>query len=141
MRIRTQQRAALALVAAALLPAAAREVVAGEIKGTFIGEGIYATAEGCKKLAALAAGADRNIETVPETLTIDGFEGWEGGCTFASFTEVEKGKKWKARLHCVDGPDEGPESDIFERLPDGKIKMTVMDNDTIFERCDAEKGK
>lgn len=129
----------LAFVALFVLPAAA--AAADGIKGTFIGDGTYATAEGCRKLAALAAGGDRNIETVPETLTADGFFGWEGGCTFASITEIEKGRKWKTRLHCVDGPNEGPESDIFERLPDGKIKVTVMGNDTILERCDAEKEK
>lgn len=111
------------------------------VKGSFIGEGTYATADGCKKLTALTAGGDRNVGTVPETLTVDGFEGWEGGCTFTSFTEIEKDKKWKALMHCAEGPDEGPESDIFERMPDGKIKVTVMDNATIFERCDAEKGK
>ena len=111
------------------------------IKGTFIGPGTYATAEGCKKLAAIAAGADQNVETTPEKLTEDGFEGWEGSCTFKSFTEVEKGKKWKALLHCADGPEEGPESDIFERLPDGSLRVTVMDNATIFQRCDADAGK
>ena len=78
---------------------------------------------------------------MPETLTEDGFMGWEGSCTFTSFTEIEKDKKWKALMHCVEGPDEGPESDIFERLPDGKLKVTVMGDATIFERCDAEKGK
>ncbi|MBK9079456.1 MAG: hypothetical protein WBP38_03325 [Hyphomicrobium sp.] len=110
------------------------------VKGTFVGAGTYATDEGCKKLAALAAGGDKNVGTVPETLTEDGFEGWEGSCTFTSFTEIEKGKKWKVLMHCTDGPDEGPESDIFERLPDGKLKVTVMDNATIFQRCDTDKG-
>lgn len=132
---------AAAFAALTLFAVTASAVAEEEVKGTFIGEGTYATAEGCEKLQALAAGGDRNIETVPETLTMNGFEGWEGGCTFASFTEIEKDKKWQARLHCFDGPDEGPESDIFERLPDGKIKLTVMGNDTILQRCDAEKEK
>lgn len=112
-----------------------------EVSATFIGPGTYATEGGCTKLAAIAAGGDRNAGTVPETLTQDGFMGWEGSCTFTSFTEIEKDKKWKALMHCTEGPEEGPESDIFERLPDGKLKVTVMDNATIFERCDAEKGK
>ena len=129
------------ILAAALAPALAEPTV---VRATFIGEGTYATADGCKKLAAIAAGGDRNVETVPETLTENGFEGWEGACTFTSFTEIEKDRKWKALMHCFDGAEEGPESDIFERLPDGKIKVTVMGNDTILERCDAanaEKGK
>ncbi len=77
---------------------------------------------------------------MPETLTQDGFEGWEGSCTFRSITEVEKGKTWKAAMDCQEGAAEGPESDLFERLPDGSLKVTVMGNDTIFVRCDAEKG-
>jgi hypothetical protein len=111
------------------------------VQATFMGKGTYSTAEGCKKLAALLAGGDRNISTVPETLTANGFEGWEGSCTFTSFTEIQKGKRWKALMHCVDGPEEGPESDIFERLPDGKMKVTIMGGATVFERCDGEKGK
>ncbi len=126
---------AVAVLAAAALPAHA------EVKGLFIGPGTYATAEGCQKLKAIAIGGDRNVGTVPETLTEDGFMGWEGSCTFTSFTEVEKDKKWKALMHCAEGPDEGPESDIFERMPDGKLKVTVMNDATIFERCDAEKEK
>lgn len=114
---------------------------AAAVKGTFVGPGTYATTEGCEKLAALAAGGDRNVDSVPWTLTEDGFLGWEGSCTFTSFTEIEKDKKWKALLHCSDGPEEGPESDIFERLPDGSLKMTIMDNPTILLRCDADKGK
>ncbi len=112
-----------------------------QMKGNFIGPGTYATAEGCKKVAALAAGAERNVGTVPETLTQDGFEGWEGSCTFRSITEVEKGKTWKAAMDCQEGAGEGPESDLFERLPDGSLKVTVMGNETIFVRCDADKGK
>lgn len=130
-----------ALAATAWMTASAARADQAAIKGTFVGPGTYATAEGCKKLAVIAAGGDENVGTVPEKLTEDGFEGWEGSCTFTSFTEIEAGKKWKALMHCADGPEEGPESDIFERLPDGSLKVTVMDNATIFQRCDADKGK
>ncbi|MGE0052912.1 MAG: hypothetical protein AB7S74_01770 [Hyphomicrobium sp.] len=116
-------------------------VALAEVKGNFIGPGTYATADGCKKVAALAQGKERNVETVPETLTKDGFQGWEGSCTFRSITEVEKGAKWKAAMDCQEGAEEGPESDLFERLDDGSLKVTVMGNHTIFVRCDAEKGK
>jgi hypothetical protein len=112
-----------------------------EVKGTFIGPGTYATAEGCVKLKAIAAGTARNVSTVPETLTMDGFLGWEGACSFRSITETVKGKTWKASMDCYEGADEGPESDIFERLPDGSIKVTVMGKETTFVRCDGEKGK
>ncbi|MEQ1718075.1 MAG: hypothetical protein ABL907_19210 [Hyphomicrobium sp.] len=112
-----------------------------EMMGDFVGPGTYATAEGCKKLAAIAAGTPRNVATVPETLTIEGFAGWEGGCTFHSITEVVKGKKWTANLKCFEGADESQESDVFERMPDGAIKVTIMGSDTTFVRCDGEKGK
>lgn len=123
------------VLAGLTLPAAA------DVVGTFVGPGTYATAEGCKKLEAIAAGGFKNVETVPATLTMQGFLGWEGSCSFRSITEVEQGKKWKAAMDCHEGASEGPESDVFERLADGKLKVTIMDNATIFERCDADKGK
>jgi hypothetical protein len=112
-----------------------------EVKGSFIGPGTYATEEGCKKLAAIEAGGDKNVGTTPETLTEDGFSSWEGSCTFESITETDKGKRWKAKMQCAEEATEGPESDIFERLPDGKLKVTVMDNATLLQRCDTDKGK
>ena len=112
-----------------------------EVKGTFVGPGTYATAEGCKKLAAIEAGGDKNVGTTPETLTVDGFSSWEGACTFESFTETEQGKVWKAKMQCAEEATEGPESDIFERLADGKLRVTVMDAATLLQRCDTDKGK
>jgi hypothetical protein len=124
-----------------ILALALAQPASAEVKGAFIGPGTYATDEGCKKLAVLAAGGDRNVGTVPETLTEDGFMSWEGGCTFTSFTEKEKGRIWTANLKCFEGADESKESDVFERLDDGKIKMTVMGNAIVLQRCDADKGK
>lgn len=115
--------------------------VAAEVRGTFVGPGTYATVEGCEKLRAIAAGTARNVTTVPETLTAEGFLGWEGACTFHSITEVEKGKKWTANLKCFEGADESKESDVFERLPDGRIKVTIMGNATIFELCNPKEAK
>ena len=111
------------------------------VKGTFIGPGIYATQDGCEKLKALAAGGDKNVGTVPETLTEDGFSSWEGTCTFKSFTEKEKGRMWSAAMDCAEGATEGPESDVFERILDGSIKVTVMNSATTLVRCDTDKGK
>lgn len=111
------------------------------VKGTFVGPGTYATEEGCKKLAAIESGGDKNAGTAPETLTEDGFETWEGACTFTSFTEKDKGRSWTARMACAEEALEGTESDLFERLDDGKIRVTVMEKATLLQRCDAEKGK
>lgn len=110
------------------------------VKGTFIGQGTYATAEGCKKLAAIAAGGDENVGTVPETLTEDGFDSWEGSCAFVSVSEVEAGKTWKAQMQCVEGAEEVEETDLFERLSDGTLKVTQDDHVTVLQRCDAAKG-
>ena len=112
-----------------------------EVKGTFVGPGTYATADGCEKLAKIAAGGNKNVGTVPETLTVDGFIGWEGACTFRSITEKQAGKVWTAKMDCFEGATEGPESDIFERLPDGTLKVTIMDSSTIMQRCEPDKGK
>jgi hypothetical protein len=111
------------------------------VKGTFIGPGIYATTEGCQKLAELEAGGEKNVGTTPETLTEDGFSTWEGACTFVSFTEKDKGRSWTARMACAEESLEGTESDLFEKMDDGKIKVTVMESSTVLQRCDAEKGK
>lgn len=112
-----------------------------DVRGTFIGPGTYATAEGCRKLAEMAAGTFKGQGALPPTLTSEGFIGLEGTCSFRSFTEVEPGRKWKAALDCHEGAPEGPESDIFERLADGSIKVTIMGNDQIFVRCDVMEGK
>ncbi len=131
---------ALALAVPALSAFSGVPAFAG-VKGTFIGAGSYATKEGCEKLKAIDAGGDRNVETAPDVLTEDGFMGWEGACTFKSITEKEPGKMWSAAMDCAEGASEGPETDIFEKMLDGSIKVTVMGNATTLVRCDAEKGK
>jgi hypothetical protein len=129
------------IMAAALLLAGFTGAAQAEKKGTFIGPGTYATAEGCQKLAKIEAGGDKNAGTVPETLDEDGFHSWEGSCSFHSFTETVKGKKWKANLKCFEEADESQESDIFERLDDGRIQVTVMGNSTVFEHCKTKEAK
>jgi hypothetical protein len=130
-------RARFAMLVLAGLPAAA----AADVPGTFVGPGTYATAEGCKALREVAAGTFKGDGALPPTLTTQGFIGLEGTCSFRSVTEVEKGNKWKASLDCHEGAPAGPESDVFERLSDGSIKVTIMGNDTIFVRCDEQQGK
>lgn len=113
--------------------------VAGE-RASFI-TGTFVIADGCAKLAKIAAGGDRNVETVPETLDADGFHGWEGGCTFKSIVEKEAGRIWEAQLMCTDAAEEWEETDTLT-LDDtaGKITVVVDDKQTEFTRCDAAKG-
>lgn len=114
---------------------------ASDVPGTFVGPGTYATAEGCKALREVAAGTFKGGGALPPTLTTQGFIGLEGTCSFRSISEVEKDKKWKASMYCHEGAPAGPESDLFERLDDKSIKVTIMGNDTIFVRCDGNEGK
>jgi len=127
----------------ALLLASASVAGAQEPSGTFIGSGIFATGEGCTKLKALEAGKERSGETVPETLTVEGFQTWEGGCTFASVKETEKGKSWTARMICGEELEASSEIDIFTRNADGSWDVRVGGDakPTHYVRCDAAAGK
>jgi hypothetical protein len=129
------------LIASALTLAVMAGAAQAEVKGTFIGEGTYTTKEGCEKLKKIAAGGDKNVETTPETLTQDGFETWEGSCTFRSVTEKDKDKRWTAVMDCAEGDTKDAENDTFEKMLDGAIKVTVEGKSTTFYRCDAEQGK
>ena len=106
-----------------------------ETKATFI-TGTWATKDGCQKLVDIAAGGNRNVETVPEVLTADGFDGWEGSCTFKEIKEMSPGKVYDATLACGEGPEEWEENDTFV-LTGGTITVTVDDEATVFVRCDA----
>ncbi len=131
------------LLAATLIAATASPLAAKPVKGVFIGPGAYAMKNGgCEKLKKIAEGGPKNVETTPETLTVNGFDNWETGCGFTSIKEVEKGRKWVARMSCNDeAGDETPETDTFEKQPDGSFKVTNEDKTTIWVRCDAGKGK
>lgn len=128
-------------LAAALFVSLTTVPARAEVKGTFVGPGIYATDEGCVKQALIESGGEQNVGTVPETLTEDGFSSWESSCTFTKITEKTKGRVWSAEMACASEAEEDTETDLFERLADGKIKVTVQGKVTLFERCDADKGK
>lgn len=129
---------------AALVPATTlfcTAAYAAEVKATFI-TGTWATEEGCEKVAKLAAGSVRSVTTVPETLTQDGYETWEGGCTFSEIKEPEPGRKWSVKTACVDGAEEWSDEETMELDASGKkLTVTVEDKTTVFVRCDSEKGK
>jgi hypothetical protein len=109
-------------------------------KATFIA-GTWATEEGCGKLAKIAAGTPRSVETVPETLTQDGYATWEGGCTFTDIQETAPGRKWSIKTACAEGADEWTGDETLEFDAAGKrLTVTVEDKTTVFVRCEAEKG-
>ncbi|MDX2307269.1 MAG: hypothetical protein NW216_03420 [Hyphomicrobium sp.] len=131
--------AALALVAAVHPSATRAAETADFISGTYVIEGR------CPALAALQAGGDRNVSTVPETLTRDGFQSWEGGCTFDDVNEISPGRLWRARMDCHEGPEEWEETDTFSFDPEqGTITVVVDDRAvegerTTYVRCDSGK--
>ena len=115
------------------------------LKASFI-SGTYVMEGRCEKLKALEAGGPKNVATVPEMLTAEGFRSWEGSCDFLSIAEIEPGKKWRAEMDCVDGGEEWKETDTFTLDPaTGAITVVVEDETagdetSVFIRCDGGKG-
>lgn len=137
---RSRKRLGLACVlmsAPVLFSAGAR---AGDVKAPFI-TGIWATEEGCGKLAKIDGGTPRSVETVPETLTADGYTTWEGGCTFSEIKEAAPGRKWSVKTSCVEGAEEWSGDETLELDATGKrLTVTVEDKTTVFVPCDSKKG-
>lgn len=132
-------RTAPAMLAVILVAAPAM----AQQKADFLGAQTYATAEGCEKLKALAAGGDRNISTVPETLTAQGFEGWEHSCTVKSVQEVKTGTAWKVVTGCSEGESQWDDTQVFERTGETSFKVTGDGEEqaTDFAVCDAAVPK
>lgn len=127
-----------AFLAVGFLPTA---VLAKE-QATFI-EGTFATEAGCAKLEALGKGTPRNVETVPDVLTKDGFQGWEGSCEFTRIDIHEPGKVWIGLMYCVEGATMAPQTYAFIKGGDGSLEVaaTGEDEPQVYRRCDADKGK
>jgi hypothetical protein len=128
-------RAVIAGLTAGML---AQPVLAQQ-SAAFLGSATYATAEGCDKLKALAAGGDRNISTVPETLTASGYEGWEHSCRVTAVTETEPGKVWKVVTECSEGESAWADTQVFEKASDTSFKVMAEGEEepTVFAVCDA----
>src|SRR5690242_9159019 len=138
---RTMPAAAFAalLIVLASLGGSSPAIAADKVKANFI-KGVWATADGCKMHAAIEAGGPKNVETTPELLTEDGYQGWEGGCSFASVKENGSGK-WTVETACTEGAEEWQDTEAWELDgAAGRLKVTVNDQMTEFVRCDAGKG-
>lgn len=111
-------------------------------EASFLGSNVYATPAGCAKLAKLAAGAPRNLNSVPETLTAKGYETWEGGCTIDKITTTAAGKSWRVAVSCSEGADEGIKStETWTRAADGSILVNAQGKKTRFVVCTAHTSK
>lgn len=106
-------------------------------------EGTFASEEGCKKLAAIEAGTPRNVETVPEVLTADGFKGWEGACEFTKVFEHEPGRMWLGFMVCSQGAIITPQSVVISKGEGGSLEVAADDDKEpeTYHRCDAGKEK
>ncbi len=130
IRLSNMSASALAAAVFAVAPASAD----GQ-RATFI-DGVYAMEGRCEKVAALAAGGPKNVETVPETLSSEGFRSWEGGCDFISITEKEKGRVYEAQMSCVEGPEEWTQTDTFTiDAATGAITVAVDGDEHRFVKC------
>jgi hypothetical protein len=139
--IRTPAAALAAVLAftCVLSGGASLALAADKVKANFI-KGVWATADGCKMHAAIEAGGPKNVETTPEVLTEDGYQGWEGSCSFVSVKENGSGK-WTVETACAEGAEEWQDTEAWELDgAAGRLKVTVNDQMTEFVRCDAGKG-
>lgn len=127
------------LFAVSIVPAG---VLAGQ-QAAFLGQGTFATESGCAQLKALSEGGDRNISTVPETLSQNGFEGWEHSCSFQSIQETEKAEQWQADVTCIEGENQWNEKLTFEKTGDQTFKVTSDGQDEAmhYAVCDAPASK
>ncbi len=120
--------------------ASTRSASGAEVKAAFI-TGTWATEEGCQKLAKIASGTPKSVETMPETLTQDGYATWEGGCTFSEIKETVPGRTWSVKTACVDGAEEWSDDETIVLDETGKrLTVTVEDKTTVFVRCESGKG-
>jgi hypothetical protein len=114
---------------------AENDVRADFISGVFAKEGL------CKKVEAIEAGGPKNIDTVTETLTPDGFRSWEGNCDFVTITEKEKGRSYEAKMQCIEGPEEWTETNTFDLDPSGSaITVWIEGEKHQYVKCGSGKG-
>ena len=131
--------AAFAIAAVFLVAPAACALAADAAKAPSFLTGTWATAEGCKKQAAIDAGGPTGVETTPEVLTSEGYKGWEGACSFTSVKENGAGK-WTVGTDCHEAAEEWQDDEAWEfDSATGRLKVTVDDQVTEFMRCDAGK--
>jgi hypothetical protein len=132
----------VAVLASVLLSAhaAAAEVTATPLGQSVLGRSVYTTAKDCPLYKKLAAGGPRNLNTVPETLTAQGYRSWEGGCTFTNIVERYKGRLWTVSMRCSDGAIENrPRTEVWRKAADGAITVSADKTVTTLIACAIDK--
>lgn len=125
----------LKAVALSVVVIAAASPSRADVEAKFLGAATYSTVKGCQKLKALAAGATRNLNTVPETLDAKGYHGWEGGCEIERIAEQVKGKRWLVALHCHEGAESNRQHETWEKAPDGALLVTLNKKKLRYTQC------
>ncbi len=125
-------------IALAAMPA----VLEAKESASFL-QGTYSTEEGCQKLQALAAGTQPSLETVPDTLTPNGFKSWEGTCEFTKIFEHEPGKVYLGLMFCTEGESMTPVNFVFVKNDDGSFEVAATGQEAPeqFKRCAAGEEK
>lgn len=114
----------ITLVAAAIAASIGATAALARERAGFI-RGSFATADGCRKLEAIANGGPRNVATVPDVLTADGFKGWEGACEFTKVFEHEPGQSWVALMLCSEGATTTPATYAFVKSGDDAFDVSL----------------
>lgn len=135
-------RARGAVLAGVLLAGAASGSAVAREKARFI-TGTFSSEQGCKMLDALAKGAPRRIETVPEVLNEDGFIGWESNCTFTKVFEHDPGKIWVGLMVCAGGPSINAQNFVFYKDGEDRFEVSAagQDEPQTYVRCNTGEGK
>ncbi|HEX4892231.1 MAG TPA: hypothetical protein VFV47_03015 [Hyphomicrobiaceae bacterium] len=126
-----------AIVAFALIvwPACAQETA------SFLGDGVYTLPGGCAKLARIARGGPKNVQTTPETLNAQGFESWEASCEFTRVNVEVADRVWTTEVKCTEGPDEWTAVNRFEKIDADTFNVTVDGETSVYKRCDANSRR
>jgi len=137
---RVRARVAISTAGALLALSTACAAAEEPVKASFL-EGIWSTEEGCKRQAALDAGVEPNVETVPGTLSVEGYRMWEGSCSFTSIASSGPGQ-WTVKTSCGQEAEEWEDTETWVLDPGGaRLEVALEGKRTVFVRCEAGKGQ
>lgn len=120
---------------------AATSHVRADVVAEFLGGGEYGLPSDCAKLAKLASGGPRNIQTVPEVLTKSGYKSWEGGCTIARIAPHRSLDRYTVELKCSEGAEENVRrTEVWTRRGDTLLVQFEGKTET-YKRCETPRGR
>ncbi len=128
------------LIASVVLMATFGPVPADEV-ADFLGNGVYALPSDCAKLAQLTAGGARNIQTVPETLTRNGYKSWEGGCAITRIAPHRSLSRYTVELKCSEGAEENVKrTEVWTTRGDTLLVQFDGKSET-YQKCETPRSR